>query len=133
MSESDALADLALIEALARHAGDMALTMREAGITVSSKPGGSPVTDADLAVDQFLHDNLLAARPDYGWLSEEIADSPQRLDRKRVFVVDPIDGTSAYLRGRPWFAVSVAVVEDGETIAGVVHAPAVGETYAGRP
>ncbi|MDB5438670.1 MAG: 3(2),5-bisphosphate nucleotidase CysQ [Caulobacteraceae bacterium] len=130
MTPEEAFTDLVLIEALARHAGDMALTMREAGITVSSKPGGSPVTDADVAVDHFLRDNLLAARPGYGWLSEEIADVPERLESRRLFIVDPIDGTSAYLRGKPWFAVSVAVVVDGAPVAGVVHAPAVGETYS---
>jgi myo-inositol-1(or 4)-monophosphatase len=76
-----------------------------------------------------LRTRLTAARPDYGWLSEETADNPARREQRRLFVVDPIDGTVAYMKGRPWWAVSIAVVEDGRPIAGVVHAPGLSETY----
>ena len=65
---------------------------------------------------------LGAARPDYGWLSEETADDPARLDRERLFVVDPIDGTRAFVKDRPWWAVSIAIVEAGRPIAGVIYA-----------
>ena len=94
-----------------------------------SKSDGSPVSDGDLAVDAFLKAELLAARPDYGWLSEETPDTPDRLAARRVFIVDPIDGTTAYIGDAPWFAVVVAVVQDGRPIAGVVHAPALDEHY----
>jgi myo-inositol-1(or 4)-monophosphatase len=122
--------DLDLILAAAQEAGELALSAREGGLKIWSKDGGSPVTDADLAVDALLKTELMAARPDYGWLSEETADDPARLTTRRQFVVDPIDGTVAFMKGKPWFAVSIAVVEDGQPIAGVVHAPALDETYS---
>jgi myo-inositol-1(or 4)-monophosphatase len=121
--------DLELIRSAALEAGALALALREDKLRIWAKAGGSPVTNADLRVDQLLKERLTAARPDYGWLSEETADDPSRLQRRRVFVVDPIDGTVAYMKQRPWFSVSIAVVEDGRPVAGVVHAPAVVETY----
>jgi myo-inositol-1(or 4)-monophosphatase len=121
--------DLELIRSAALEAGALALALREDRLRIWAKSGGSPVTDADLKVDRMLKDRLTAARPDYGWLSEETADDPSRLRRRRVFVVDPIDGTVAYMKQRPWFSISIAVVEDGRPVAGVVHAPAVTETY----
>jgi myo-inositol-1(or 4)-monophosphatase len=128
--------DLELIRSAALEAGVLALALREGKLKIWAKAGGSPVTDADLKVDALLKKKLTAARPDYGWLSEETADDPSRLGKRRVFVVDPIDGTVAYMKRRPWFSVSIAVVEDGRPVAGVVHAPAVVETYeatAGGP
>lgn len=121
--------DLDLIRSAALEAGVLALALREDRLKIWAKEGGSPVTDADLKVDKLLRDRLTAARPDYGWLSEETADDSSRLSQRRVFVVDPIDGTVAYMKQRPWFSVSIAVVEDGRPICGVVHAPAVVETY----
>lgn len=122
-------ADLDLIRAAALEAGRLALDSRAEGLKVWSKPGGSPVTDADIAVDTLLKLRLKTARPNYGWLSEETADDPARLELRRLFVVDPIDGTAAYVRNKPWFTVCVAVVEDGRPTAAVVHAPELGETY----
>jgi myo-inositol-1(or 4)-monophosphatase len=87
------------------------------------------VTNADLAVDKQLRSELLSARPNYGWLSEETADDRSRLSSRRAFVVDPIDGTIAYVKDRPYWAVSVAVVEDGQPVVGVLHVPAMGETF----
>jgi myo-inositol-1(or 4)-monophosphatase len=98
--------------------------------SVSFKRGGSPVTAADLAVDAYLKTRLRAAFPQAGWLSEETADDPARLERVELIVVDPIDGTRAFLTGDPRWAVAIALVSDGRPIAGVVHAPALGETYA---
>lgn len=122
--------DLALIEQAAREVGEIACQMRDAGLQITQKENGTPVTNADLRVDQLLRERLGAARPEYGWLSEETADDAARLSVRRLFVVDPIDGTAAYMKGRPWWAVSIAVVEDGRPIAGVVHAPSLKETYA---
>lgn len=124
--------DLALILEAAREAGELARDLRARGLEVEYKAGNSPVTNADLAADALLRERLGAARPDYGWLSEETADDPARLACRRLFVVDPIDGTRAFLNDRPWWAVSIAVVEDQRPIAGVVFAPEVGETYAAR-
>ena len=126
---SDLGPDLDLIRAAAMDAGALALAERAKGVTVRSKPGGSPVTSADYAVDALLKDVLLTARPDYGWLSEETPDGPERLSRRRIFIVDPIDGTVAFMKDRPWWCVPIAVVEDGRVVAAVVHAPMLNETY----
>lgn len=124
------MTDLDLILEAAREAGALAVSARESGLKIWSKDGGSPVTDADLAVDALLKDRLRTARPDYGWLSEETVDDPARLATSRQFLVDPIDGTAAYMKGKPWFSVSIAVVEKGRPVAGVVYAPALDELYA---
>ena len=122
--------DLELIHAAALEAGELALAFkREGQVKTWAKDGGSPVTNADLAVDQLLKTRLMAARPDYAWLSEETADDLARLNARRVFVVDPIDGTIAYIRDRPYWAISIAVVEDGQPVTGLLHAPALSETY----
>lgn len=126
---SDRDADLRLIHAAALRAGALALAERERGLRTSHKVGGSPVTSADLAVDAMLKAELLAARPGYGWLSEETPDTPDRLGRSRIFVVDPIDGTVAFMKALPWWCVPIAVVEDGIPIAAVIHVPALNETF----
>ena len=117
----------------ARRAGEIALRDFRPGATTSAridtKQGGSPVTAADLAVDHYLTDRLGDAFPGAGWLSEETADDPARLGRTRLLVVDPIDGTRAFAGGDPHWAVSIALIEAGRPIAGVVHAPALAETY----
>jgi myo-inositol-1(or 4)-monophosphatase len=123
------VSDLGLIIDCARRAGAIALARKAEGVKVWSKSGGSPVTSADLEVDSFLKRELLAARPDYGWLSEETVDDPARLTTRRQFVVDPIDGTVAFMKGRPWWTVCIGVVEDGRPIAGVVFAPALDDLY----
>ena len=121
--------DLELLVAAAVEAGTLALDLRARGLKIAFKEGNSPVTNADFATDTLLKTKLGQARPDYGWLSEETADDLVRLHRRRVFVVDPIDGTRAYMKDKPWWVISVAVVEDGQPIAGVVYAPQVGEVY----
>ncbi|TBW34984.1 3'(2'),5'-bisphosphate nucleotidase CysQ [Siculibacillus lacustris] len=132
IADADTDADLALLAGAAREAGEIALGFFRRDPTVWTKSGGSPVSEADLAVDRHLVEVLRTARPDYGWLSEETADGPERLDRRRVFVVDPIDGTRAFLRGSDIWAVSIAVVEDGRPIVAMLHAPALGTTWAAR-
>ena len=128
-AQTDAGEDLELLRSVALAAGHQALVMREAGLTTQLKADKSPVTDADMALDAFLKSELRAARPDYGWLSEESVDHTDRLGRRRVFVVDPIDGTRAFARGKPWWTVCVAVVEHGQPLAGVVWAPDRAELY----
>ena len=122
-------ADLELIRGAAVEAGRLALQSRQNGLKVWSKPGGSPVTDADIAVDTLLKLRLLNARPNYGWLSEETADDPVRLSLPRLFLVDPIDGTAAYMKGKPWFTVCIAVVQAGQPTCAVVYAPELDEMY----
>ena len=132
MSASAGQEDLPLLIEAAREAGALALKRRTPQLNIERKADGSPVTSADLEVDALLTRVLRGARPDYGWLSEETADDDARLGVRRLFVVDPIDGTAAYIRHKPWFTVCVAVVEDGRPTAAVVHAPELGETYAPR-
>ncbi len=112
-----------------REAGTIALKYFGGDYKRWSKSGGSPVTEADLAIDAFLKKELCGARPDYGWLSEESHDDPARLDAARVFVVDPIDGTVAFMKGRPHFTICAALVESARPAAGVVFNPAAGECF----
>jgi myo-inositol-1(or 4)-monophosphatase len=125
----DRAADLELIRNAAHEAGRLAVALRKKGLTTEVKSDNTPVSNADLAVDALLKDMLGAARPDYGWLSEETADDPARLTCERLFVVDPIDGTRAFVKDRPWWVVSIAVVEAGRPVAAVIYAPDVEETY----
>ena len=97
---------------------------------VVAKAGGSPVSDADLAADALLKRRLQEALPDAGWLSEETVDDFERLSRRSLIIVDPIDGTRAFVIGDPRWAVSVALIVDERPVAGVVYAPALDETYA---
>lgn len=121
--------DLELLRSTAVAAGIIASSYFRKDVKSWTKENSSPVSEADIIVDRFLAANLLQARPDYGWLSEETADNPSRLDCERVFVVDPIDGTRAFLRGEDYWTVSLAVVERGVPVAGVVYAPARDELY----
>ncbi len=126
---SDYLADLELLQTAARKGAEIALSYYGKDPKISYKEGMSPVTEADLAVDAYLKASLCAARPDYGWLSEETADSSERLTKKRIFVVDPIDGTKAFIAGNSMWCVSVAIVENGRSIAGVLDCPVRKEIY----
>lgn len=120
---SDDKTDLSLLEDAARKAGDLALTFFGGDPKTWFKDNKSPVSEADLAVDAFLADEFLSARPGYGWLSEETADKPDRLNCQRIFIVDPIDGTRAFLAGGDEWTVAVAVVEEGRPVAGAVYCP----------
>ena len=121
--------DIALLVAAGREAGAIALDFARRGFSTWDKSKGDPVTEADIAIDRHLRQRLLAARPDYGWLSEETADDPDRLGRARVFVVDPIDGTRAFIKGKPHFSVSLAVVEAGRPVAACIFNPATDELF----
>jgi myo-inositol-1(or 4)-monophosphatase len=120
--------------AYAIEAGDMALSDFRPGAPTAariwSKAGGSPVTSADVTVDTFLKIRLSEMLPDAGWLSEETVDEPARISRRHVWVVDPIDGTRAFMSGDPDWAVCIALLAEGEPVLGLVHAPAHGKTYA---
>ena len=98
----------------------------------SNAPVANPVTEADLAADRVLNHELLRLLPDAGWLSEETADSPDRLEKKAVWIVDPIDGTREYTQGEPEFAISVALALEGQVVLGVLLNPAKDELFAGR-
>ena len=116
-----------------REAGALAMAHFRKGLRTEAridwKAGGSPVTEADFEVDAFLRERLGALIPDAGWLSEETADTPARLDARTIFVVDPIDGTRGFMDGDPRFAISIALVVDNRPVLAVIEAPAVEEHY----
>ncbi len=115
--------DLDLLEAAAREAGEIARGFWRDDPQVWDKGGDDPVSEADFAVDSHLKQRLMAARPDYGWVSEETVDDPARFKAERVFIVDPIDGTRAFVAGERTWAHSLAVAERGRIIAGCVFLP----------
>ena len=123
-------ADLALLIDAARAAGDIARRHFRKSPEIWTKEDESPVTEADIAIDRVLRTDLLAARSDYGWLSEETEDDGDRLRADRVFIVDPIDGTRAFIDGQDSFAHSLAIAEAGDVIAGVVYLPMKDRLYA---
>lgn len=126
---------LEAVAGVAHEAGQMALARWRTDFRRWEKEPGSPVCEVDLDVDRMLRARLTALLPDAGWLSEETADAPDRLARRQVWVVDPIDGTRDYIRGREGWCVSVALVEDGRPALGVLDAPARRERWcaaAGR-
>jgi myo-inositol-1(or 4)-monophosphatase len=133
-ADTDALAARDLLISAAREAGAVALEYFNPGgrtsARVVTKAGGSPVTDADLAANALLKRRLQEALPDAGWLSEETVDDFERLSHRSLIIVDPIDGTRAFVTGDSRWVVSVALVVDQRPVAGVVFAPALDEIYA---
>jgi myo-inositol-1(or 4)-monophosphatase len=116
--------ELDLLIDAARKAGVVATGFAQQNLRITDKPDGAgPVTDADLAVDAMLTQVLRAARPDYGWLSEETEDHAGRLATQRQFVIDPIDGTRAFIAGSKDWAHSLAITEGGNVIAAAVFLP----------
>lgn len=123
--------DLDLLLGAAVEAGEIARSYwRQEPQTWEKEAGAGPVTEADLAVNDFLIGRLLGARPDYGWLSEESTDDPARLDAAHCFIIDPIDGTRAFIDGQEGFSHSLAVARNDRIVAAVVHLPVMGLTYA---
>jgi myo-inositol-1(or 4)-monophosphatase len=122
-------ADTALLVESVREAGAIARGFFGNSYKAWDKGHGNPVTEADIAVDRRLNEILLSARPDYGWLSEETEDDRVRLSRERVFVVDPIDGTVGFLKGRPQFTIVAAVVSSGRPTSAAIYNPITEEMY----
>ncbi|MFN3972836.1 MAG: 3'(2'),5'-bisphosphate nucleotidase CysQ [Gemmobacter sp.] len=122
--------DLDLLTAAAEEAGRIARRFWRKNPKTWEKPGEGPVTEADMAVNRMLIAELRAARPDYGWLSEETPDDSARLEHERVFIIDPIDGTRAFIAGEEHFSHALAIAERGRVIAAVVHLPIPKLTYA---
>ena len=112
-----------------REAGALALSMFRKPLDSWNKEGGSPVCEADFAVDRLLRERLTAAASGIGWLSEETVDDPARLAARYVWIVDPIDGTRAYIGGLPDWMISAALVEHGRPIAGCLYAPVSDELF----
>jgi myo-inositol-1(or 4)-monophosphatase len=117
------------LEHVVREAG--ALAHRSFGTRIKTwfKEHNSPVSEVDIAVNDFLNERLSAIAPDAGWLSEESEDAPARLDARRVWIVDPIDGTRAFISGRPDWTISVALVEHRRPVVAALYAPVSGEFF----
>lgn len=114
---------------ITRSAGSAVMGYYREAVSVTEKSPDNPVTEADLAADALLKEQLLALLPEAGWLSEETVDRPARLLREMVWVVDPLDGTKEFVMGLPEFAISVGLAQDGRAILGVILNPATGELY----
>lgn len=126
----DLTEDLALLTAAARAAGALAVTFTGRETRRWDKPDDAgPVTECDLAVNALLEEKLRSARPAYGWLSEESTDGAERLRTERVFVIDPLDGTRNFIEGGRTWAHSLAIVENGKPVAGVVFLPLLDRIY----
>ena len=111
------------IASIATEAGRIAASRCGTDYKTWEKVPGHPVCEVDLAVDAFLQERLGTLDPEAGWLSEETLDDSDRIERRRLWVVDPIDGTRDFLRGRPGWCVSIALVEDRVPVLGVLAAP----------
>lgn len=122
--------DLDLLVRAAREAGRIALRYWKRNPKVWDKGDEGPVTEADHAVNDALAKTLRSARPGYGWLSEETPDDAERLTREHVFILDPIDGTRAFIAGEDSFSHSIAIARYGEVTAGVVFLPALDRMFA---
>ncbi|RCL00235.1 MAG: myo-inositol-1(or 4)-monophosphatase [Candidatus Tokpelaia sp. JSC188] len=121
--------DLLLLSRTAQEAGRIAMRHFGQTLKVWIKTGNSPVCEADLAVDAFLKHRLLSTRPDYGWVSEETSDERAIQSFHRFFIVDPIDGTRGFLEGKIEWCISIAIVENGHPIVGVLECPVKNEHY----
>ncbi len=121
--------DLELAISAARSAAEAVMRWFGLPLEVVHKSPDQPLTKADLEADRIIRDLLIGARPEYGWLSEETADSPERLERETVWIVDPIDGTRSFIAGRREFSISIGLAHKGEAVLGVVCNPATGEYY----
>lgn len=131
VSEADqsSARDRDLLAATVREAGLLAHSMFRTDLKTWTKGASSPVSEADIAVNDLIERQLRTVTPDYGWLSEESADDTARLDKRRVWIVDPIDGTRSYLAGRDDWCVSAALVENGAPLLAAVFAPVSGEFF----
>jgi myo-inositol-1(or 4)-monophosphatase len=121
--------DSALLIDTVREAGALALSLFRTELKNWTKGASSPVSEADIAVNDLLEKHLRSATPDYGWLSEESADDPSRLGKHLVWIVDPIDGTRGYLAGKEDWCVSVALIENESPLLAAVFAPATDEFF----
>ena len=121
--------DAALLTRAVQEAGRLALSLFRTELKNWIKGASSPVSEADIAVNDLLEERLRSATPDYGWLSEESADDASRLGKRLTWIVDPIDGTRAYLAGREDWCVSVALVEKTAPVLAAVYAPATEEFF----
>ena len=122
--------NLNLAKEAAIEAGSIIMKYYQKDYDVHQKSYHNPVTTADKEADEKIKEILLSNNSDYGWLSEETVDSKERLSKKYIWVVDPLDGTKEFIEGIPNFVVSIALVEDNKPILGVLYNPVTGEIFS---
>ena len=122
--------NLNLAKEAAIEAGSIIMKYYQKDYDVHQKSYHNPVTTADKEADEKIKEILLSNNSDYGWLSEETVDSKERLSKKYIWVVDPLDGTKEFIEGIPNFVVSIALVEDNKPILGVLYNPETGEIFS---
>lgn len=113
----------------AKEAGEIVMGYYRSSYDIREKSTNNPVTTADLMANQQIREIIYHVFPDDGWLSEETKDSPDRLAKSRVWIVDPIDGTEEFIAGIPEFAISIALVVEGIPVIGVLYNPATAELF----
>jgi myo-inositol-1(or 4)-monophosphatase len=121
--------EAALLRETVREAAVLAVGMFGSDFRTWTKGASSPVSEADIAVNEFLEERLRSFNQDYGWLSEESVDDLGRLEKSRVWIVDPIDGTRAYINKQNDWSISVALVNQGRPVLGCVFAPMTDEFF----
>lgn len=129
VSPPDTAEDHALLLSAIAQAGAIARRFYQADFDRWDKGKNDPVTEADVAIDTMLRTELMAARPAYGWLSEETEDNPDRLGCDIVWIVDPIDGTRAFIKGLPHFVVSIALSWKGQPVSAAIYNPITDDLY----
>ena len=129
MPDSDLKQEAELLFGAVREAGALALTMFRNNVRRWMKPDGSPVTEADVQIDALLREKLQNGRSAYGWLSEETADNADRLRHDKVWIVDPIDGTRAFIKGGNNWCVAVALVSSGRPVVAAIYRPVDDELF----
>jgi len=121
--------ELAIAEQAAQEAGAMVMGLFKGKYDVHEKSKNNPVTTADLEANRIIRDKIQKSFPQDGWLSEEDADNSGRLALKRIWVIDPIDGTKEFIEGVPQFAISIAFVVEGRPKVAIVYNPAKDRFY----
>lgn len=118
------VSDAQLLFDTVREAGELGLALaRKKDLKHWTKPDGSHVTEGDLAINALFEERLKSRRPDDGWLSEETPDTPERLRQDRLWIIDPIDGTRAFMEGRKEWCVAAALAVKGRPVLAAVYAP----------
>lgn len=125
----DLLKDLEIAKDAALKAGSLVMSYFNKSIEVIEKSPNNPVTEADFKSDELLQNLLLNERPQYGWLSEETKDDGSRFEKKQIWMVDPIDGTRAFIKGLPHFSISIALIDNNEPVIGIIYNPATNEFF----
>lgn len=123
--------ELEVAVAAARTAGAIVRRWYEGKVTVQEKDNKSPLTEADLESNEAIQAAIVAAFPQDGWLSEETRDSPERLSKRRTWIVDPLDGTKEFVNRIPEFVVAIGMADQGDAVVGVEYNPITEELFAG--